>query len=68
MDFGIADASLALSQQQSMSSVGTTVLGKSLDQMNQSGQMLVNSLNSMPSPSLESLVNPSVGSNIDVQV
>ena len=48
--------------------IGISMLGKQLDTFEANGTMLAASLASMPSPSLEASVNPSVGGNIDLRI
>ena len=47
---------------------GIAMLGKELRVQESQAATEVAMLNSMPSPSLESLVNPEVGNNIDIGV
>ncbi|MCF0130577.1 MAG: YjfB family protein [Pseudobutyrivibrio sp.] len=51
-----------------MSAVATSVLAKTMDQQEMQGAMTAKMIASAPSPSLESLANPSVGKNIDMTV
>lgn len=65
----IAALSTALAQSKNMNDVGTLMLAKTMDSTEQIAAGEVAMINSMPSPSahaLETSVNPSVGSNIDV--
>ncbi len=57
-----------IAQSGAMQQVGIAMLGKQLDTVENNGDMLVASLSSMPSPSLESMVNPAIGGNIDFRV
>lgn len=57
-----------IAQSGAMQQVGIAMLDKQLDTVENSGDMLVASLSSMPSPSLESMVNPAIGGNIDLRV
>ena len=57
-----------IAQSGAMQQVGIAMLGKQLDTVENNGDMLVASLSSMPSPSLESMVNPAIGGNIDLRV
>lgn len=57
-----------ISQSGALQDVGIAMLGKQLDAAEANGSILAASLSAMPSPSLESLVNPSVGGNIDLRV
>ena len=47
---------------------GIAMLGKELQVQESQASAEVAMINSMPSPSLESLVNPAVGNNIDIGV
>ena len=47
---------------------GIAMLGKELQVQESQAAAEVAMINSMPSPSLESLVNPAVGNNIDIGV
>ncbi|HAN50306.1 MAG TPA: putative motility protein [Lachnospiraceae bacterium] len=64
----IAGLSVSLSNAKVANAFSTAMLAKQLDVAKDAGQSLVASLDSMPSPSLETSVNPSVGSNIDLTV
>lgn len=64
----IPQLSTAIAQSGAMQQISIAMLGKQLDTMESSGDMLTASLASMPSPSLESMVNPSIGGNIDLCV
>lgn len=64
----IAQLSTAIAQSGAMQQISIAMLGKQLDTMESSGDMLTASLASMPSPSLESMVNPSIGGNIDLRI
>lgn len=57
-----------IAQSGALQQVGIAMLGKQLDTVEASGDMLAASLASMPSPSLESSVNPAVGGHIDLRV
>lgn len=61
----IASVSMALAQNQSLTKVGTAVLGKTLDSAEIAGQGL---LQMMDAAALERSVNPSVGANFDMLV
>lgn len=56
--------SMALAQTETMSNVSVAVLGKSLDSMEASGEMLTDMMRS----SMELSVNPAVGAQIDISV
>ena len=47
---------------------GIAMLGKELQVQESQAAAEVAMINSMPSPSLESLVNPAIGGNIDIGV
>ena len=47
---------------------GIAMLGKELNMQESQAAAEVAMINSMPSPSLESMVNPSVGNHIDIGV
>lgn len=64
----IASMSMYLSQAKAMQSIGTSLLAKQLDVMEAQGDMMAQSMASAPSPSLESLVSPSMGTAIDMTV
>ncbi|MCR5053300.1 MAG: YjfB family protein [Lachnospiraceae bacterium] len=64
----IAGLSTYMSQAKVMNSLGTAVLKMNLDMMSDVGEMLTDTMNAMPGASLESLVNPAVGGNIDIAV
>lgn len=64
----VAGLSMALSQSKVMQSVGVSMLKEQLDVMSESADLMASAMATGPSPSLESLVNPSVGSNIDLTV
>ncbi len=63
----IAEISMALSQNQIMSSVSTTMLGKTLDLVEGQTELMTESMD-MNAPSLESLVYPTSGTTIDLRV
>ena len=60
----IPQLSTALSNVNLMSQVGTSVLGKALDDFETAGASLIN----MMDRSMELSVNPAVGSNFDMSV
>lgn len=66
----IAGLSTAMNQSQLMTNIGTAMLSKNLDTLEDMGNAMTQTMNAMPrsSPSLESLVNPAVGGNIDILV
>lgn len=64
----IAGLSMAMSQSKALGDIGTAVLSKQLDNMEIAGSQMAASLAAMPSPSLESMVLPGVGGNIDMLV
>lgn len=64
----IPELSMAMSQNKIMTSVGTAVLSNSLDMMEAQAAQMAGLIDAAPAPSLESLVNPSVGANIDMLV
>ena len=66
----IASLSTAMSQSQLMTNIGTAVLDMNLNTVENMGDALTSTMNAMPgaTPSLESLVNPAVGGNIDILV
>ncbi|MBQ1902480.1 MAG: YjfB family protein [Lachnospiraceae bacterium] len=66
----IAGMSTAMSQSQLMTNIGTAMLSKNLDTLKDMGNAMTQTMDAMPSssPSLESLVNPAVGGNIDILV
>lgn len=61
----IATASVGMSQASVMNSIGTAVLAKSLDNMKQSGEGMIDMMNRS---TMERSVNPNLGSNIDIMV
>ncbi|MCR5667578.1 MAG: YjfB family protein [Lachnospiraceae bacterium] len=66
----IAGLSTAMNQSQLMTNIGTAMLSKNLDTLEDMGNAMTQTMNAMPgsSPSLESLVNPAIGGNIDILV
>ena len=56
--------SMALSQNKVLNDVGIAVLSKSLDTMQDTGEALVASIESIP----ETSVNPNIGGNIDIRI
>ena len=56
--------SMALSQTKVLNDVGIAVLSKSLDTMQDTGEALVASIESIP----ETSVNPNIGGNIDIRI
>ncbi len=64
----IATVSANMHQSAIMQKVGIAMLDKQLSAEEDAGDMLAASMRAMPSPSLESMVNPSVGGSIDVLV
>lgn len=61
----IASLSMSVANNRLGSTVGTAVLGKSLDMAEKMGQGVVNMMNSS---AMELSVNPSVGSNLDIRL
>ena len=64
----IARLSMDLSQTQLLNNVGFAMMAKNLDMAEAQGEMTAELISSMPSPSLESLVNPAIGGNIDLAI
>ncbi len=64
----IAGLSMGISQMNVGTEIGARLLSKNLDTIDQMGAAMINTMNSMPSPSLESMVNPAVGGHIDMAV
>lgn len=64
----IAELSMNMSQTRIMQDFGIAMLDKQLSATEQIGDLLATSMNAMPSPSLESMVHPSIGGNIDILV
>ncbi len=64
----IYSLSTAMASSKNLTQVGMAVLGMQLDSYTDTGKDMVASLDSMPSQSLESMVNPSIGQNIDIMV
>ncbi len=60
----IAGVASALAFQNTMSQVGTAMLGKSLDTMEQNGAAMIQ----MMDRSMELSVNPNIGGNFDMSV
>ncbi len=56
--------SMALSQNKILNDVGVAMLSKSLDTMQDTGEAIVASIDSIP----ETSVNPDIGGNIDIRV
>ena len=65
---GAIGAYLDMKQANIMTNIGAKLLGQNLDTMKDMGQGVSNMINAAPSPSLESLVNPAIGGNIDILV
>lgn len=61
----IAEVSMALSQMNTMSSVGTAVLSQSLDMSKTVGNEIVKMIDAS---AMERSVNPAVGGNIDIRL
>ena len=64
----IARLSMNMSQAQTLQNVGVAVLDQALDTQKMQSQGMAEIINSAPSPSLETLVNPSIGRNIDLTI
>ena len=64
----IARLSMGMSQMNIGTEIGAKMLSMNLDSIDKMGAAMLDTMNSMPSPSLESLVNPAVGGNIDFTV
>lgn len=64
----IASLSTSMSQSKVLNQIGIKVLGNTLDTANQMAAGEIGMINNAPSPSLETSVNPAVGSNFDVSV
>jgi hypothetical protein len=64
----IASLSMSMNQSKVLQQVGIAMLDKQLSNTEDVGDLLASSLTTMPSPSLESMVNPAVGGNIDMLV
>lgn len=64
----IARLSMDLSQTQLLNNVGFAMMAKTMDMAEAQGEMTAELISSMPSPSLESLVNPAIGGNIDLAI
>ena len=63
----IAELSMSLSQNSLLSAVGTTMLGNTIDLMEELAEAFAQSID-MNAPSLESLVYPTSGTSIDLRV
>ncbi len=63
----VSEISMSLSQNQLMSAVGTTMLGKTLDLVEGQTELFTKAMD-MNSPSLESLVYPTSGTMIDMRI
>lgn len=61
----IAELSMAMSQMNTMSAVGTAVLSQSLDMGKTVGNEIVNMIDAA---AMERSVNPAVGGNIDIRL
>ncbi|MBQ7425357.1 MAG: YjfB family protein [Lachnospiraceae bacterium] len=59
--------SMALSQNRLLNDVDVAMLSKSLDTMQENGDVLVAAMDSMPAAS-ELSVNPNIGGNIDLRI
>ena len=64
----IARLSMDLSQTQLLNNVGFAMMAKTMDMAEAQGEMTAELISSMPSSSLESLVNPAIGGNIDLAI
>ncbi|MCR5415858.1 MAG: YjfB family protein [Pseudobutyrivibrio sp.] len=64
----IAELSMSLNQNRIMSAVGTAMLGKTLDLVEGQADMMTDTMGSMNTPSLESLVYPTSGTQIDMRI
>ncbi len=64
----ITELSMSLSQNRILSAVGTAMLGKTLDLVEGQADMMTESMASNSSPSLESLVYPTSGTQIDMRI
>jgi hypothetical protein len=60
--------SVALNNITTANSFSTGILGKELDSQKQMGQAIAKTISEAPAPSLERMVNPSIGGNIDLYV
>mgnify|MGYP002623898470 FL=1 len=64
----ITELSMSLSQNRILSAVGTAMLGKTLDLVEGQADMMTESMAGNSSPSLESLVYPTSGTQIDMRI
>ncbi len=64
----IAGLSMSMSSNKLLDRFSTQMLAKNLDNLEQMGANMADMIKTAPSPSLESLVNPAVGSHIDTLV
>ncbi|MCR5144860.1 MAG: YjfB family protein [Lachnospiraceae bacterium] len=64
----IARLSMNMSRSQTLQNVGVALLDNALEVQKIQDQGIVDMIESAPSPSLETLVNPSVGQHIDLTV
>lgn len=64
----IAALSTGLAQVSLQNAVGYTMLGKSIDNMEQTGSAISELISSAPDASLELSVNPHIGGNFDMSV
>lgn len=64
----IAMLSMNMHQSMVLQQVGIAMLDKQLSVVEDVGDLLASSMSAMPSPSLESMVNPAIGGSIDLLV
>ena len=62
----IAMLSMNMSQSRMMNEVGTAVMAMQMDAFEDLGANMIETMKSMPS--LESMVNPAIGGNIDIAI
>ena len=68
MNLDVVGLAMSMSQQKVMSSVGAALLSNALDNTESMGANMASMINSAPAPSLESMVNPNMGTAIDMTV
>lgn len=64
----IAALSMGLAQVNLQNAVGYTMLGKSIDNMEEAGSAISELISSAPAASMELSVNPHIGGNFDMSV
>jgi hypothetical protein len=64
----LGSLSIAYNNVTTANSFSTAMLGKELDNTEEMGKQLAKEIKQAPGPSLESMVNPAIGGNIDLYI